>query len=69
MKKSDTIMSEVETVTDGYKPIAEAASKVYFALESMSNLHYLYEYSLAFFMDTIMKLLDNDEKLKKIDKK
>ena len=35
----------------------------------MSNLHYLYEYSLNFFMDTIMKLLENDEKLKKIDKK
>ena len=35
----------------------------------MSNLHYLYEYSLNFFMDTIMKLLDSDEKLKKIDKK
>lgn len=32
MKKSDTIMQEVETVTNGYKPIAEAASKVYFAL-------------------------------------
>ena len=35
----------------------------------MSSLHYLYEYSLNFFMDTIMKLLENDEKLKKIDKK
>jgi dynein heavy chain 1, cytosolic len=69
MKKSDTIMAEVNEVTNGYKSNAEAASKVYFALESMSNLHYLYEYSLTFFMDTIMKLLDHDEKLKKIDKK
>lgn len=47
-------------MTNGYKPIAEAASKVYFALESMSSLHYLYEYSLTFFMDTILKLLDSD---------
>lgn len=69
MKKSDEIMSEVNFVTNGYKPIAEAASKVYFALESMSNLHYLYEYSLNFFMDTVLKLLDHDEKLKKIDRK
>lgn len=69
MKKSDTIMLEVERETNGYKPIAEAASKVFFALESMSGLHYLYEYSLNFFMDTILKLLDHDEKLKKIDKK
>lgn len=56
-------------MTNGYKPIAEAASKVYFALESMSSLHYLYEYSLTFFMDTILKLLDSDEKLKKVDRK
>lgn len=35
----------------------------------MSSLHYLYEYSLNFFMDTIMRLLDGDDKLKKIDKK
>lgn len=69
MKKSNTIMAEVENVTNGYKPIAEAASKVYFALESMSSLHYLYEYSLTFFMDTILKLLDSDEKLRKVDRK
>ena len=35
----------------------------------MASLHYLYEYSLNFFMDTIMKLLEADEKLKKVDKK
>ena len=56
-------------MTNGYKPSAEAASKVYFALESMSSLHYRYEYSLTFFMDTILKLLDSDEKLKKVDRK
>ena len=35
----------------------------------MSSLHYLYEYSLTFFMDTIHRLLDHDETLRKIDKK
>jgi hypothetical protein len=34
----------------------------------MSALHYLYEYSLNFFLDTIFRLLDNDEKLTKINK-
>ena len=34
----------------------------------MSSLHYLYEYSLNFFMDTVLKLLDSDEKLSKISK-
>lgn len=68
MKKSDDIMNEVNDVTNGYKPIAEASSKIYFALESMSSLHYLYEYSLTFFMDTVLKLLEGDEKLNKISK-
>lgn len=58
----------MNTVTNGYKFIAEAASKIFFALESMSSLHYLYEYSLNFFMDTVLKLLDSDEKLIKVSK-
>lgn len=69
MKKSDEIMNEVNTVTNGYKFIAEASSKIFFALQSMSSLHYLYEYSLNFFMDTVMKLLENEERLNKISKK
>ena len=69
MKKSDDIMNEVNNVTNGYKPIAEASSKIFFALESMSQLHYLYEYSLNFFMDTVLRLLENDERLAKVSKK
>lgn len=69
MKKSDEIMSEVNTVTNGYKNIAESSSAIFFALESMSGLHYLYEYSLNFFMDTVMKLLESEERLNKINKK
>lgn len=31
-------------------------------------MHYLYEYSLSFFMDTVLKLLESDEKLMKVSK-
>jgi dynein heavy chain 1 len=68
MKKSNQIMAEVENVTNGYKSIAEASSKIYFALESMFTLHYLYEYSLNFFLETVFKLLDSDETLGRISK-
>jgi dynein heavy chain 1 len=68
MKKSDDVMAEVNNVTNGYKYIAEASSKIFFALESMSALHYLYEYSLNFFLDTVFKLLEADEKLAKVSK-
>lgn len=68
MKQSDEVMHEVNTVTNGYKPIAESASKIFFALQSMAGLHYLYEYSLTFFMDTVLKLLESEQKLNKISK-
>lgn len=69
MKRSDEVMGEVDSVTNGYRGIAEASSKIFFALQSMSGLHYLYEYSLNFFMDTVMKLLESEDRLNKISKK
>jgi dynein heavy chain 1 len=69
MKQSNDVLAEVETVTNSYKPLAQAASKIFFALLGMSNLHYLYEYSLQFFMDTIFSLLENEERLNSINKK
>jgi len=69
MKQSNDVLAEVETVTNSYKPLAQAASKIFFALLGMSNLHYLYEYSLQFFMDTIFSLLENEERLNSISKK
>jgi dynein heavy chain 1 len=69
MKRSDEVMGEVDSVTNGYRCIAEASSKIFFALQSMSGLHYLYEYSLNFFMDTVMKLLESEDRLNKISKK
>jgi dynein heavy chain 1 len=69
MKQSNDVLAEVEAVTNGYKPLAQAASKIFFALLGMANLHYLYEYSLQFFMDTIFGLLENEDRLNAIAKK
>lgn len=69
MKQSNDILNEVMTVTNSYKPLAQAASKIYFAMLSMSNLYYLYEYSLQFFMEIIFNLLEHEERLSAIPKK
>lgn len=69
MKQSNDILNEVLTVTNSYKPLAQSASKIYFAMLSMSNLYYLYEYSLQFFMDIIFNLLESEERLSSIPKK
>lgn len=60
MKQSNDILNEVLAVTNSYKPLAQAASKIYFSMLSMANLYYLYEYSLQFFMDIIFNLLENE---------
>ena len=61
-------MDEVTLVRDQYIPLAEAASKVFFSLQSLTSLHFLYQFSLAFFMETIWSVLDKNEQLKSIPK-
>lgn len=69
MKQSNDVLTEVLAVTNSYKPLAQSASKIYFSMLSMSNLYYLYEYSLQFFMEIIFNLLENEERLSSISKK
>jgi len=68
MAESDIVMKEVEKVTNDYVPLAEACSKIFFALVAMKGIHYLYEFSLSFFMDTFIELLKKGEALKRITK-
>lgn len=50
-----------------YKPISTMSSRIFFTLESMANIHYLYQWSLYSFMELMQANLDSEE-LKKIDK-
>ncbi|EAR94592.2 dynein heavy chain, cytoplasmic protein (macronuclear) [Tetrahymena thermophila SB210] len=61
MEQSDKVMQEVQKVTSDYIPLAEACSKVFFALVSMKQLHYLYDFSLNFFMEIFNELLHKNE--------
>lgn len=40
-----------------YAPIAGACSKIYFTLEGLPQIHFLYQFSLKFFLDLFLKLL------------
>ena len=63
MDSSEKVMLEVQKVTADYIPLAEACSKVFFLLVSLKNLHYLYDFSLAFFMEIFNELLNKNETL------
>jgi hypothetical protein len=39
-------MSEIEEVTKDYYEIAKMTSKIFFSFDSISEVHFLYQYSL-----------------------
>ena len=53
VSKSEDIMKELESTMNEYAPLANKASRIYFALDSLEVIHYLYRYSLSFFMDIL----------------
>ena len=59
-------MLQVETITEDYIPLAEYNSKIFFALVGMGQVHYLYEFSLQFFMDIFIDLIQKDKILNEI---
>ena len=42
VEKADETMMEVEKVTQEYIPIANMASRIFFSLDSLSTIHFLY---------------------------
>lgn len=61
--QADETMKEVEKVTAEYIPLANMASKIYFSLESLSAMHFLYQFSLQAFMHTLFSVIQKSEKL------
>eukprot|EP00727_Mastigamoeba_balamuthi_P010917 m51a1_g6448 putative cytoplasmic dynein 1 heavy chain 1 (4576) ;mRNA; r:416422-430644 len=48
--ESDGIMRQVEQEGAAYRPMALACSKLYFALEHLAQVHFLYQFSLRAFL-------------------
>ncbi|XP_065684969.1 cytoplasmic dynein 1 heavy chain 1 isoform X1 [Hydra vulgaris] len=65
--KTDKVMIEVEAVTDQYRNLASACSSIFFTLEGLHVVHFMYQYSLKFFLEIFQSVLYNNPKLK--DKK
>eukprot|EP01051_Picozoa_sp_SAG22_P008546 SAG22_NODE_657_length_8082_cov_7.277590_5_plen_204_part_00 len=69
---SKAVQDEVDAVNDYYRDFAVALSKMYFLLEGMGSLHYLYQYSLNYFLDifsTVLKGNPNLEGVEETDKR
>jgi dynein heavy chain 1 len=60
--QTDEVMAEVDAVSNSYQPLALACSRVYVALEQLSTIHFLYQFSLSFFMTILEHVLAHTPK-------
>jgi len=58
--ETSVIAANVAELSHAYAPIALACSKLYFTLSSLPQLHFLYQFSLKFFLDVYFKVLSKD---------
>ena len=58
MSESDGVMEEITAIGNLYRPFALACSSVYFALERLADVHFLYHFSLPFFLRIVDDLLN-----------
>lgn len=66
--QADDTMKEVDEVSEEYLPIANMASRIFFALDSLPTIHYLYQFSLQQFMHILFSVIQKSEKLNSIPK-
>jgi dynein heavy chain 1 len=57
--KTQEIMNEVRIISNIYEQLAFAMSSVYFSLENLSDISFLYQFSLKFFMDIVNEILNS----------
>jgi len=55
--KTQTIMNEVKAISCFYEPLAASMSSIYFTIEKLAEINFLYQFNLQFFLDLISKVL------------
>ncbi|GBM53740.1 Dynein heavy chain, cytoplasmic [Araneus ventricosus] len=63
VEETDKVMMEVEMVSQQYMPLSQACSSIYFTLEGLHQVHFLYQYALQFFLDMYNDVLTNNPHL------
>ncbi|XP_022096690.1 cytoplasmic dynein 1 heavy chain 1-like isoform X2 [Acanthaster planci] len=66
VEETDVVMAEVETVSQQYLSLAQSCSSIYFTLEALNRVHFLYQYSLKFFLEIFNSVLSENEHLKNV---
>merc|ERR1719394_1933518 len=61
--ETDQVMADIENTSKQYLPLSSACSHIYFTIEGLHQLHFLYQFSLKFFLDIYQKVLTKDKRL------
>ena len=64
--ETDPVMADIEKTSKQYLPLSAAFSCIYFTIESLYKVHFLYQFSLQFFLDIYHSLLFKDQRLEDI---
>ncbi|KAJ3439563.1 dynein heavy chain [Anaeramoeba flamelloides] len=65
--EADKTWDEIEKISNLYQPFSLATSRMYFVLEQMSIVHFLYQFSLNFFLEIFKKVVNvNNPKLETV---
>lgn len=57
VEETDKVIAEIETVSQQYLPLSQACSSIYFTMESLNQVHFLYQYSLKMFLEIFSSVL------------
>uniref|UniRef100_A0A2P2HXP1 Dynein heavy chain, cytoplasmic n=1 Tax=Hirondellea gigas TaxID=1518452 RepID=A0A2P2HXP1_9CRUS len=63
VQETDQTMHEIEMVSQQYMPLSNACSSIYFTLEALHQVHFLYQYSLHFILELFTDVLTNNPRL------
>ena len=61
VSKTVEVMEEVKAISSSYEPLAVAVASVYFSLEGLSDIYFLYQFSLRFFLEILDKVLSSKD--------
>lgn len=57
VEKTEDTMKEIEIVSNQYLPLSNMSSRIFFSLDIMSQISFLYQHSLQHFMEYIFTVL------------
>jgi dynein heavy chain 1 len=64
--ETDLVIAEVDAVSMQYMPLANRCTSIFFTLEQLQSVHFLYHYSLQFFLEIFNYVLTQNPNLKDV---